>query len=196
MKLERVTGHEDFPLPAEHDRVRAGWEMWLDPGEELSSHEHRESEEIFFILAGSGVMTVGTQDSVVEAGSLVFVPQGAAHSLANNGEDCLHAYSVELQGETMPEVDAEKSSVQDIDTIITDLPASLDEAQSIQCIVKLFDVGGKLSEQIESAFGLDNRDGMNALEQIERKIMRAVLEITRRYNTGSDSSKIFGHKRI
>lgn len=196
MRLERVTGHAEFPIPLDHERVRTGWEMWLDPGEELAAHQHRDNEEIFLIFSGQGQMTVAQQRALVTPGQFIFVPQGINHSLANDGADRLHAFSVELAGVAVAQEGQEKSSVGDIDEIVGGLPASLDEAQSIQHIVKLFDVGGKLSEQIEAAFGLDNRDGMNALEQVEKKIMRAVLEITRRYNTGNDSSKIFGHKRI
>ena len=196
MRLERVSGHAEFSIPVDHDRVRTCWEMWLDPGEELAAHQHRDNDEIFLIFSGQGQMTVAQQRALVTAGQFIFVPQGINHSLANDSTDKLHAFSVEIAGSIVTPEGQEKSSVGEIDDIMGGLPASMDEAQSIQHIVKLFDVGGKLSEQIEAAFGLDNRDGMNALEQVEKKIMRAVLEITRRYNTGNDSSKIFGHKRI
>ena len=57
----------------------------------------------------------------------------------------------------------------------------MNEAAAIQKIVELFDVGGRLSEQIEQALGLDNDDGVGALSTIERKIMKAVVEIAERY---------------
>ena len=64
------------------------------------------------------------------------------------------------------------------------MPRILDRVTAIQQIVALFDIGGKLSEQIEQAFGLDNEEGVEALSKVEQRIMDTVVEITRRYKLG------------
>jgi hypothetical protein len=65
------------------------------------------------------------------------------------------------------------------------LPEELSEAEAIQTIVRLFDIGGHLSEQIEEALGLDNEVGVNALTQIEKKLMEAIVSIADLYRGGS-----------
>jgi len=68
-----------------------------------------------------------------------------------------------------------------IDEIVESLPASLSEAEAIQTVVRLFDIGGRLTEQIEEALGLDNEEGVHALERIEKKLMGAIVTIADRY---------------
>ncbi len=74
-----------------------------------------------------------------------------------------------------------RETIGHLDTLIGEMPAEVDQVTAIKQIVALFDIGGRLSEQIEEAFGLDNDEGVQALSKIERKIMDAVVEITRRY---------------
>ncbi len=59
---------------------------FLDPGEQ--SHWHRlKSSEVYYFIAGSGVMRIETEAVAVEAGSVIYVPPGAKQSLQNNGPD-------------------------------------------------------------------------------------------------------------
>jgi mannose-6-phosphate isomerase-like protein (cupin superfamily) len=60
-------------------------EELLPPGRAVTPHHHRQLEEIYYILEGSGRMTVGDEQRDVEAGDAIFVPRGSLHSLANTG---------------------------------------------------------------------------------------------------------------
>jgi mannose-6-phosphate isomerase-like protein (cupin superfamily) len=60
-------------------------EELLPPGRAVAPHHHRQLEEIYYILEGSGRMTVGEEQRQVEAGDAIFVPRGSLHSLANTG---------------------------------------------------------------------------------------------------------------
>ncbi len=56
----------------------------LPPGEALREHRHTQ-EEIYLVLEGSGLVTVGGEEVAVEAGSAVFIPGDALHSCENSG---------------------------------------------------------------------------------------------------------------
>lgn len=61
----------------------------LQPGEENVPHEHAESEDTIFILAGRGTVADHTHDTVQEfaAGDVIHVPVGIRHAVrADRGE--------------------------------------------------------------------------------------------------------------
>lgn len=57
----------------------------LPPGCAVTPHHHREIEEIYYIVSGHGIMTVGDECRAVEAGDAVYVPRGHQHTLKNTG---------------------------------------------------------------------------------------------------------------
>ena len=59
----------------------------LPPGCAVRPHYHREIEEIYYILSGCGVMTVGEEQHEVGPGDSVYVPRGARHTLENTGAE-------------------------------------------------------------------------------------------------------------
>ncbi|HKQ53364.1 MAG TPA: cupin domain-containing protein [Pyrinomonadaceae bacterium] len=58
----------------------------LPPGASVGRHHHVETEEVYYLLEGEGVMTVGTETRAVAAGDAVFIPRGHAHTLKNTGQ--------------------------------------------------------------------------------------------------------------
>ena len=58
----------------------------LDPGKQSLWHRLKSSE-VYYFIAGHGVMKVEEESMVVEAGSVVYVPPGAKQSLLNSGMD-------------------------------------------------------------------------------------------------------------
>ncbi len=61
----------------------------LKPGRELEPHID-PYEEIYYILAGEGLMQVGDDEQQVTTGDAIWIPYGVSHSLVNNGgEDCV-----------------------------------------------------------------------------------------------------------
>lgn len=61
----------------------------LPPGCAVTPHRHRQIEEIYYIVSGSGLMTVGDETREVEAGDAVYVPRGQRHTLENTGSDSI-----------------------------------------------------------------------------------------------------------
>ena len=61
----------------------------LKPNKVLESHID-PYEEIYYIIAGQGLMQVGDDEQQVTTGDAIWIPYGVSHSLVNNGtKDCL-----------------------------------------------------------------------------------------------------------
>jgi mannose-6-phosphate isomerase-like protein (cupin superfamily) len=58
----------------------------LPAGKSVGRHYHLETEEVYYILRGAGLMTVGSETREVAGGDAVFIPRGAAHTLENTGQ--------------------------------------------------------------------------------------------------------------
>jgi len=55
-------------------------------------HSHAP-EQIYYILEGSGLMTVADETAHVGSGDCIFIPSGAPHGLKNDGEILLRYFS-------------------------------------------------------------------------------------------------------
>lgn len=62
-------------------------EETLPPGKTVTPHHHEVLEEIYYILSGCGVMTIGGESREVSAGDAIYIPKHNVHSLTNIGED-------------------------------------------------------------------------------------------------------------
>jgi mannose-6-phosphate isomerase-like protein (cupin superfamily) len=74
----------------------------LPMGASVGRHHHVETEEIYYILEGTGRIMVGDEMREVVAGDAVFIPRGHVHTLENTGQTpmtillvCGPAYSYE-----------------------------------------------------------------------------------------------------
>ncbi len=77
-------------------------EARIAPGSATLPHRHRQSEELYHITAGEGVMTLGEERFPVRVGDTVRIPPGTPHRAKNTGTDelvilccCVPAYSHE-----------------------------------------------------------------------------------------------------
>lgn len=59
----------------------------LPVGAAVGRHHHLVTEEIYYILRGQGLMTVGEESREVTEGDAVFIPRGKAHTLENTGTE-------------------------------------------------------------------------------------------------------------
>ncbi len=64
-------------------------EARVPPGGITSLHYHRQAEEIYYLLAGQGLMRLGDQTRPVGPGDAVAIPPGALHQITNTGADVL-----------------------------------------------------------------------------------------------------------
>jgi mannose-6-phosphate isomerase-like protein (cupin superfamily) len=64
--------------PARHQSLA---EATVPPGGATAEHYHRETEEIYYVTAGSGRMKLGDEVADVRAGDCVVIPPGTPHKL-------------------------------------------------------------------------------------------------------------------
>jgi mannose-6-phosphate isomerase-like protein (cupin superfamily) len=64
-------------------------EAIVPPGIRTLRHYHPQSEEIYYILAGTGLMSIDNEERLVSPGSAVAIPPGKIHSIANPGPEPL-----------------------------------------------------------------------------------------------------------
>lgn len=62
-------------------------EETLPAGCAVTPHRHREIEEIYYIVSGHGMMTVGDEAREIQAGDAVYIPRGHRHTLENTGSE-------------------------------------------------------------------------------------------------------------
>ena len=58
----------------------------LEPGKTIETHID-PYEEIYYILEGEGVMTVGDDERRVKKGDAIWIPVGKKHSLVNDTDE-------------------------------------------------------------------------------------------------------------
>lgn len=63
----------------------------IKPGNQLKVHRHTQPE-LYFLLSGTGVVTVDGEEYPVRSGSAVFIPGNSAHGLRNTGRTTLRFF--------------------------------------------------------------------------------------------------------
>ena len=61
----------------------------LEPEQEQAGHRHAMGDKLYYVLAGTGRIRVGSEDHVVAPGDLVCAPAGDEHAVENPGPERL-----------------------------------------------------------------------------------------------------------
>lgn len=73
--------------------LHADWDSFehcrVEPGGVVGDHVHSRTEEIYFIVRGSGVMSYDGEHFEIRPGDLIMTPLNGRHGIANTGEDTL-----------------------------------------------------------------------------------------------------------
>ncbi len=88
-------------LDGEHpgdERLRFIHDDILPPGASIGIHRHMHDQEYYYIVSGSGVMTLDGQEHEVEAGDITAVLPGGSHGLANHSDDDLRVIVISVAG--------------------------------------------------------------------------------------------------
>lgn len=92
------------------------WEVLLDepaykvkritvhPGKRLSYQKHFHRAEHWVVVAGEATVTLDGKEVVLRRGAALDVPQGAAHRIANSGQELLEIIEIQ-QGDYLAEDD-------------------------------------------------------------------------------------------
>jgi mannose-6-phosphate isomerase-like protein (cupin superfamily) len=80
-----VTKDGSFIRELHHTDAQSLAEATLEPGQATERHYHRATEEIYFVIKGSGDMEVDGESERIRPGDAVLIPPGAWHTLVNDG---------------------------------------------------------------------------------------------------------------
>jgi mannose-6-phosphate isomerase-like protein (cupin superfamily) len=75
------TIRELLGLPTSSARNQSLAEATLEPGQSTQRHYHRESEEIYYLVEGTGEMEVDGERALVGPGDAILIPPGAWHEI-------------------------------------------------------------------------------------------------------------------
>jgi mannose-6-phosphate isomerase-like protein (cupin superfamily) len=64
-------------------------EARLEPGARTAAHFHHATEEIYYILEGTGEMRINEESRSVGPGDAIAIPPGMVHTIVNSGEVAL-----------------------------------------------------------------------------------------------------------
>jgi quercetin dioxygenase-like cupin family protein len=78
---DRVLSHLIKVDPARGSQRLGVGRQHIPAGRSIALHIHDGEDEVLYILSGRGVGVVGSVESEVVAGSLIYVPKGAWHGL-------------------------------------------------------------------------------------------------------------------
>lgn len=87
----RLFGHGDFETP-----LKFLYYSVLPPGTSIGYHGHREDEEIYIILEGTGLMTINGTETRVGPGDIVVNKPWWKHGLLNDGSEPIRAIVFEV----------------------------------------------------------------------------------------------------
>ncbi|MBN1671957.1 MAG: cupin domain-containing protein [Kiritimatiellae bacterium] len=61
----------------------------LPPGSRSTPHPHRAEEETWYVVSGTGRITIGEETAALEPDMLVVAPPGETHFIVNDGNETL-----------------------------------------------------------------------------------------------------------
>lgn len=77
-------------LARAHSQQQSLAEARVQPGEKTQLHRHHQTEEIYHITQGKGLMTLADTQFDVTVGDTLCVRPGTPHCIENIGEEVLH----------------------------------------------------------------------------------------------------------
>jgi mannose-6-phosphate isomerase-like protein (cupin superfamily) len=56
---------------------------FYSPGSEVRLHRHADSVDIYYVIEGEGLVTIGNEERVLSKGDIVAIPKNTVHGAAN-----------------------------------------------------------------------------------------------------------------
>jgi mannose-6-phosphate isomerase-like protein (cupin superfamily) len=77
--------------------IGAIYDTSLMPGESIQPHIHSDFEEIYYVLSGYGMITIGEEKQEISRNDVVYIPQFAPHVLLNTAEVPLRFMTISVK---------------------------------------------------------------------------------------------------
>jgi mannose-6-phosphate isomerase-like protein (cupin superfamily) len=72
----------------------------LQPSLSYEPHQHKDHEEIYYIINGTGKIKIGNEEARFRDGDIIYIPEKTIHSITNDGEEMVNflAFGGSLEG--------------------------------------------------------------------------------------------------
>lgn len=82
--------------------------FFVRPGTRGHADQHEGQEEVYYIIAGRGLVVIDDQPHQIEGGDVVFIPDGSSHYLVNTGDQTLSLFwAIAKRWSDVPEIQRE-----------------------------------------------------------------------------------------
>jgi mannose-6-phosphate isomerase-like protein (cupin superfamily) len=62
----------------------------LQPSLSYEPHQHKDHEEIYYIINGTGKIKIGNEEARFRDGDIIYIPEKTIHSITNDGEEMVN----------------------------------------------------------------------------------------------------------
>ena len=100
------THTNDLILDRKDSEVAEAFLVRVEPSETVPIHVHSEAEQLFYMLAGEGELSIGEDQSErfpLRVGDFVRTPRGVAHSVRCAGDETLVYLSIDCFSRPHPD---------------------------------------------------------------------------------------------
>jgi mannose-6-phosphate isomerase-like protein (cupin superfamily) len=77
----------------------------VEPGKSVHHHKHDDTEQIFFMIRGTGILSIGEEkkEYSLKPGDVVRMPVSTLHSIRNDGNVTIQYLSIDCFGPKTPD---------------------------------------------------------------------------------------------
>ena len=61
----------------------------LQPRLSYEPHHHKDHEEVYYIINGSGKIKIGNEEAHFRDGDIIYIPENTTHSITNDSEEMI-----------------------------------------------------------------------------------------------------------
>ena len=79
------------------ESIEAVYDTSLLPGESIPLHFHPDYEELYYVLSGYGILTIGDEKKEISRNDVAYIPQKVLHTLLNTAEVPLRFFTVSVK---------------------------------------------------------------------------------------------------
>lgn len=92
MKGAKTDGDIDVEVKTEYQCLRSITYVsraLLQPSLSYESHSHKDHEEVYYIVSGTGSIKIGKEVAKFRDGDIIYIPENMAHSITNEGDQMM-----------------------------------------------------------------------------------------------------------
>jgi len=90
-KIQNNLGLEDSTV-----RFLGIWDTTLENSAAITPHLHEDVEEVYYVIEGTGRITIGDEEKNVTAGDVIYIPPRKIHTLIQSGVKPLRFITVSI----------------------------------------------------------------------------------------------------